>query len=55
MGEEKTKNEEEIAEDELEEMLVSQFSRQGDKKHRGYGGYERKALHRGPKSEKNKD
>ncbi|MBP2029709.1 stalled ribosome alternative rescue factor ArfA [Methanohalophilus levihalophilus] len=55
MAEKKSINEEEITDDELEEILVSQFSKQGDKKHRGYGGYERKPLHKGPKAEKKKD
>ena len=55
MGEEKTKNEEEITEDELEEMLATQFDKKGDKKHRGYSGYERKPLHKGPKAEKKED
>ncbi|MDK2892128.1 hypothetical protein [Methanohalophilus sp.] len=52
VGKEKSKNEEDLTEDKLEEMLATQFSKQINKKHRGYGGYERKALHRRPKAEK---
>lgn len=48
-------DDEELTEDELEEMLASQFNKQLDKKHRGYGGYERQGVYRGAKAGKKED
>ncbi|AEH60016.1 BRD group protein [Methanosalsum zhilinae DSM 4017] len=44
------KPENEPDEDELEEMLILQSRKQNDKKHRGYGKYERRGIYRGVKA-----
>jgi hypothetical protein len=43
--------EENLTEDELEEMIVLQAGKR-DRKHRGYGGYERNRIYRGARAEK---
>lgn len=38
----------ELDEDELDELFEKQVQKKGDKKHRGYGDYERRRIYRGP-------
>jgi hypothetical protein len=47
-------DEENLTEDELEEMIVLQSDKR-NKKHRGYGGYERQGVYRGAKANKKKN
>ncbi len=50
-NENKPEDEDELDEDELEEMLIRLSGKRNDKKHRGYGEYERRGIYRGVKVE----